>query len=109
LLFVFAKHNKPRFGGVCYLARYRYNARLPKLADLLDSRRDATNNGLVAQSVEQRIENPCVGGSIPPRATRFSKAYISVSLFYFLQFQVNSAIVEDIKNISAYLFQLVAP
>jgi len=26
-------------------------------------------NGLVAQSVEQRIENPCVGGSIPPRAT----------------------------------------
>jgi hypothetical protein len=57
----------------------------------------------------QRFENPCVGGSIPPRATRFSKAYISVSLFYFLQFQVNSAIVEDIKNISAYLFQLVAP
>lgn len=25
--------------------------------------------GLVAQSVEQRIENPCVGGSIPPKAT----------------------------------------
>jgi hypothetical protein len=25
--------------------------------------------GLVAQSVEQGIENPCVGGSIPPRAT----------------------------------------
>src|SRR5690606_9234418 len=25
--------------------------------------------GPVAQSVEQRIENPCVGGSIPPRAT----------------------------------------
>ncbi|SVC25542.1 uncharacterized protein METZ01_LOCUS278396, partial [marine metagenome] len=23
----------------------------------------------VAQSVEQRTENPCVGGSIPPRAT----------------------------------------
>jgi hypothetical protein len=29
--------------------------------------------GLVAQLVEQRIENPCVGGSIPPRATKFSK------------------------------------
>ena len=28
--------------------------------------------GLVAQSVEQRIENPCVGGSIPPRATKNS-------------------------------------
>jgi hypothetical protein len=27
------------------------------------------SNGPVAQSVEQRIENPCVGGSIPPRAT----------------------------------------
>src|SRR5471032_32509 len=28
--------------------------------------------GLVAQWVEQRIENPCVGGSIPPRATKNS-------------------------------------
>jgi hypothetical protein len=27
--------------------------------------------GPVAQSVEQRIENPCVGGSIPPQATSF--------------------------------------
>src|ERR1019366_2346174 len=27
--------------------------------------------GLVAQSVEQRTENPCVGGSIPPRATKY--------------------------------------
>ena len=26
--------------------------------------------GLVAQLVEQRTENPCVGGSIPPRATK---------------------------------------
>ena len=24
---------------------------------------------MVAQSVEQRTENPCVGGSIPPRGT----------------------------------------
>jgi hypothetical protein len=29
--------------------------------------------GLVAQSVEQRIENPCVGGSIPPRATSYEE------------------------------------
>ena len=28
------------------------------------------HDGPVAQSVEQRIENPCVGGSIPPRATK---------------------------------------
>ena len=26
-------------------------------------------SGPVAQLVEQRTENPCVGGSIPPRAT----------------------------------------
>jgi hypothetical protein len=34
-------------------------------------------HGPVAQSVEQRIENPCVGGSIPPQATKiiyFKKA-----------------------------------
>ena len=24
---------------------------------------------MIAQSVEQRTENPCVGGSIPPRPT----------------------------------------
>ena len=29
-------------------------------------------DGLVAQSVEQRIENPRVGGSIPPQATKNS-------------------------------------
>ena len=28
------------------------------------------NDGAVAQSVEQRTENPCVGGSIPPHTTR---------------------------------------
>ena len=27
--------------------------------------------GEIAQSVEQRTENPCVGGSIPPLATVF--------------------------------------
>ena len=30
-------------------------------------------SGQVAQSVEQRTENPCVGGSIPPLATINSK------------------------------------
>ncbi len=28
-------------------------------------------NGLIAQSVEQKTENLCVGGSIPPQATIF--------------------------------------
>ena len=27
--------------------------------------------GEIAQSVEKRTENPCVGGSIPPLATNF--------------------------------------
>jgi hypothetical protein len=30
------------------------------------------HGGLVAQLVEQRIENPRVGGSIPPQATKDS-------------------------------------
>ena len=34
--------------------------------------------GLVAQSVEQRIENPCVGGSIPPRATKNNQNHLRV-------------------------------
>ena len=39
--------------------------------------------GLVAQSVEQRIENPCVGGSIPPRATKNLNSPL-VGLFSFM-------------------------
>ena len=31
------------------------------------------NDGWVAQLVEQRIENPRVGGSIPPPATKLNK------------------------------------
>jgi hypothetical protein len=31
--------------------------------------------GAVAQSVEQRTENPCVGGSIPPHTTKKSSDY----------------------------------
>ena len=30
------------------------------------------NKGSVAQLVEQRTENPCVGGSIPSRATTYA-------------------------------------
>ena len=35
------------------------------------------------QSVEQRIENPCVGGSIPPRATKNHNSPL-VGLFSFM-------------------------
>ena len=31
-------------------------------------------NAQIAQSVEQRIENPCVGGSIPPLGTIIYKS-----------------------------------
>ena len=34
------------------------------------SRSKSEEDGLVAQLVEQRIENPRVGGSIPPQATK---------------------------------------
>ena len=33
--------------------------------------------GPVAQSVEQRIENPCVGGSIPPQATIYFLSFFN--------------------------------
>ena len=36
---------------------------------LQSSKVSCTHHGQIAQSVEQRIENPCVGGSIPPLAT----------------------------------------
>jgi hypothetical protein len=43
--------------------------------------------GPVAQSVEQRIENPCVGGSIPPRATNLKAAKTFVfAAFLFVKF-----------------------
>ena len=37
--------------------------------------------GSVAQSVEQRTENPCVGGSIPPGAT--SNPFRDVGVFCY--------------------------
>ena len=45
----------------------------PHLESLLTVSFIIPSLGLVAQSVEQRIENPCVGGSIPPRATKIQK------------------------------------
>ena len=38
-------------------------------------------DGSVAQSVEQRTENPCVGGSIPPGAT--SNPFGNVGVFCY--------------------------
>ena len=48
-------------------------------------RYNAASLGLVAQLVEQRIENPRVGGSIPPQATKIQgKSPVQVTgLFAF--------------------------
>ena len=41
--------------------------------------------GLVAQLVEQRIENPRVGGSIPPQATKNSMPSRMAGHFLFVR------------------------
>ena len=41
---------------------------------------DEKSDGAVAQSVEQRTENPCVAGSIPAPTTKTSTI---VEVFYF--------------------------
>jgi hypothetical protein len=66
----------------------RQNARLEALLSLgynsgLNCKK-YSENGPVAQSVEQRIENPCVGGSIPPWATSFLNANLLRLAFSFL-------------------------
>ena len=44
--------------------------------------------GQIAQSVEQRIENPCVGGSIPPLATKFKAQTVKLTFGLFLALRV---------------------
>ena len=39
-------------------------------------------NGVIAQLVEQRTENPCVPGSIPGDTTSESESYRNVTLFF---------------------------
>ncbi len=51
-----------------------FDERTKKRFNTLRKRRDAS----IAQSVEQRIENPRVGGSIPPRGTIYSSLVQSV-------------------------------
>ena len=49
-----------------------------------------------------RIENPCVGGSIPPQATKEyvvkTKAYRNVSLLYFLALSTKCGGVLNIEH-----------
>ncbi len=46
------------------------------------SERSKSKNAQVAQSVEQRTENPRVGGSIPPLGTIYKKAPQSGAFLY---------------------------
>jgi len=39
-------------------------------------------NGAVAQLVEQRTENPCVGGSIPPHTTETLAVMLGFFVFW---------------------------
>ena len=47
--------------------------------------------GLVAQLVEQRTENPCVGGSIPPRATKKVKPSLAITRAFVFSEQPNAS------------------
>jgi hypothetical protein len=61
--------------------------------------------GLVAQLVEQRIENPRVGGSIPPQATKVDRGSIRCDGLLFTSQMVLSSWL--VRVISAGLAQLV--
>ena len=43
-----------------------------------------SNFGAVAQSVEQRTENPCVGGSIPPHTTKLPKRQLFFMYYIYI-------------------------
>ncbi len=50
---------------------YFLNSRFRQILDIREQGKKVIQNGQIAQSVEQRTENPRVGGSIPPLATIF--------------------------------------
>ena len=67
--------------------------------DISSQRATMRRLGLVAQLVEQRIENPCVGGSIPPRATKDSavKQNANPCRLAFLFSKTNHRLSQDIS------------
>ena len=61
-------------------------------------------DGSVAQSVEQRTENPCVGGSIPPLATNHYLLMKPIKLNFrcgdkLLEGYINLDLVKDRKGV----------
>ena len=65
----------------------QWSARQSVTLEIAGSSPVGTAIGSVAQSVEQRTENPCVAGSIPARATRlFPKIFKLVNYVEGLHF-----------------------
>ena len=56
-------------------------------------------NGAVAQSVEQRTENPCVGGSIPPHTT----SPLAGAFFYISSLSYNFFSIHEVNLIKLCL------
>ncbi len=57
--------------------------------------------GQIAQSVEQRTENPCVAGSIPVLATLEGKEATLFLLFIYSDFHISSS--KSVSNLTRYL------
>ena len=63
------------------LRHQTFFSKVPQKKVLL-SHKDLPSKGQIAQLVEQRTENPCVGGSIPPLATSITKC---LRIYQFLE------------------------
>ena len=80
------KHWKFARSGACCAAVGRC-AGMRRCADIIRIRPEfehsgrCSSKGQVAQLVEQRTENPCVGGSIPPLATSFVAPVLNPHLY----------------------------
>jgi hypothetical protein len=61
-----------------------------------------STEGAVAQSVEQRTENPCVAGSIPAHTTEKPQDFLG--LFYFILFNLKYEKSHLILNNTFLLF-----
>ena len=68
-------------------------------------------DGVVAQLVEQRTENPCVTGSIPVDATSKTKEsleHVSVQGFFFFRYRTFIALPPKYRTASKSFFKLLA-
>ena len=62
-------------------------------------------NGAVAQLVEQRTENPCVGGSIPPHTTKaltmmLGFFYVNIIYCLFIDQFLKASVLRGYSNVT---------